>query len=65
MVFDVSLEMQSDSKYYVSVQDDEITELNCAYYKVSMCLTLEKIYPSRTSAFRDIYKQRIATESFF
>ena len=26
MVFDVSLEMQSDSKNYVSVQDDEITE---------------------------------------
>ena len=27
MVFDVSLEMQSDSKNYVSVQDDEMTEL--------------------------------------
>ena len=27
MVFDVSSEMQSDSKYYVIVQDDEITEL--------------------------------------
>ena len=27
MVFDVSLEMQSDSKNYVSVQDGEITEL--------------------------------------
>ena len=27
MVFDVSLEMQSDSKNYVSVQDDEITKL--------------------------------------
>ena len=27
MVFGVSLEMQSDSKTYVSVQDDEITEL--------------------------------------
>ena len=27
MVFDVSLEMQSDSKNFVSVQDDEITEL--------------------------------------
>ena len=27
MVFGVSLEMQSDSKSYVSVQDDEITEL--------------------------------------
>ena len=26
MVFDVSLEMQSDSKNYVDVQDDEITE---------------------------------------
>ena len=27
MVFDLSLEMQSDSKNYVTVQDDEITEL--------------------------------------
>ena len=27
MEFDVSLEMHSDSKKYVSVQDDEITEL--------------------------------------
>ena len=27
MVFDVSLEMQSESKNYVSVEDDEITEL--------------------------------------
>ena len=27
MAFDVSLGMQSDSKNYVSVQDDEITEL--------------------------------------
>ena len=27
MVSDVSLEMQSDSKNYFSVQDDEITEL--------------------------------------
>ena len=27
MVSDVSLEMQSESKNYVSVQDDEITEL--------------------------------------
>ena len=26
MTFDVSLEMQSDSKNYVDVQDDEITE---------------------------------------
>ena len=26
MVFDVSLEMQSDSKNYVRLQDDEITE---------------------------------------
>ena len=26
MVFDVSLEMQSNSKNYVGVQDDEITE---------------------------------------
>ena len=27
MVFDVSLEMQNDSKNYVSVQDDEMTEV--------------------------------------
>ena len=27
MLFDVSLEMQSDSKNYVGVQDDEVTEL--------------------------------------
>ena len=27
VIFDVSLEMQSDSKNYVGVQDDEITEL--------------------------------------
>ena len=27
MVFDVSLEMQNNSKNYVSVQDDEITKL--------------------------------------
>ena len=27
MVSDVSLEMQSDSKNYVDLQDDEITEL--------------------------------------
>ena len=26
MVYDVSLEMQSDSKNYVGLQDDEITE---------------------------------------
>ena len=26
MVFDVSLEIQSDSKNYVGVQDDEITD---------------------------------------
>ena len=38
MVFDVSLEMQSDSKNYVDVQDDEITE-TCAYYKIGTCLT--------------------------
>ena len=27
MVFDISLEMQSDSKNYASVQDEEITDL--------------------------------------
>ena len=27
MVFDVSLEMQSDSKNYISVQEDEVAEL--------------------------------------
>ena len=27
MILDVSFEMQSESKNYVSVQDDEITEL--------------------------------------
>ena len=42
MVFDVSLEMQSDSKNYVSVQDDEITELvhTTKQYKIGMRLTL-------------------------
>ena len=35
MVFDVSLEMQSDSKNYVGVQNDEITDLVlCIYYKI-------------------------------
>ena len=42
MVFDVSLEMQSDSKNYVSVQDDEITELVLDTYKFTL-----------TSAVRD------------
>ena len=47
-VFDVSsLEMQGDSKNYVSVQDDEITEL----VHTSMRLT-HNIYA--TSAGRDI-----------
>ena len=41
--------MQSDSKNYVSVQDDEIT---CAYYKIGMCLTLKKF--TLTSAVRNI-----------
>ena len=36
MVFDVSLEMQSDSKNYVDVQDDG------AYHKIGMCFTLRK-----------------------
>ena len=44
MVFDVSLEMQSDSKTYVGVQDDEITEpvhtVKSSY--IGMCLTLRK-----------------------
>ena len=51
MVFDVSLEMQSDSKNYFSVQDDEITEA-CEYYKIGICLTLGKF--TLTSAVRDI-----------
>ena len=49
MVFDVSLEMQSDSKNYVSVQDDNRA---CAYYKIGMRLTLRKF--TLTSAARDI-----------
>ena len=40
MVFDVPLEMPSDSKNYVSVQDDEIRA--CAYYKIGMYLILRK-----------------------
>ena len=52
MVFDVSLEMQSDSKNYVGVQDDEITEPVRAYYKIGMSLTLRKF--TLTSAVRDI-----------
>ena len=55
MAFDVSSEMQSDSKNYLSVQDDEITEL-VHTIKSACVFTL-------TSAVRDIY--RIATESFF
>ena len=58
MVFGVSLEMQSASKTYVSVQDDEITELvhtiksACAWHLFTLA-----------SAVRDI--KRIATEGFF
>ena len=48
MVFDVSLEMQSDSKNYVSVQDNEITELVHAI----KLLTPRKF--TLTSAVRDI-----------
>ena len=45
MVFDVSLEMQSDSKNYVSVQDDEITDLVQSQYKIgSRCLTQLEIF---------------------
>ena len=51
MVVDVFLETQNDSKNYVSVQDDEITELSCAYYKIGMRLTLTL---TLTSAVRDI-----------
>ena len=40
MVFDISLEMQSDSKNYVSVQDDEITEL---VHKIGMRFTLTAV----------------------
>ena len=46
MVFGVSLEMQSDSKSYVSVQDDKITEL-VHTMKLACTFTL-------TSAVRDI-----------
>ena len=43
MVFDVSLEMQRNSKKYnyVSVQDDEITKL--VHTVKSVCLTLENL----------------------
>ena len=51
MVFNVSLEMQSDSKNYVGVQDHEINRA-CAYYKIDMCLTLKKI--TLTSEVTDI-----------
>ena len=49
VVFDVFLKMQSDCKTYVGVQDDEIT---CAYYKISIWLTLRKF--TLTSAVREI-----------
>ena len=40
VVFDVFLKMQSDSKNYASVQDDEITDLVQSQYKIgSRCLT--------------------------
>ena len=50
MVGDVSLEMQSDSKNYVGLQDDEITEP--VHTKIGMCLTLRKF--TLTSAVGDI-----------
>ena len=50
MVSDVSLEMQSDSKNHVGLQDDEITEP--VHTKIGMCLTLRKF--TLTSAVGDI-----------
>ena len=49
IAFDVSLEMQSNSKNYVSVQDDEVTA--SLYYEIGMGLTLGKF--TLTSAGRD------------
>ena len=48
MVFDVSLEMQRNSKNYVGVQDDEITE------PVRTMHALDTKKFSLTSAVRDI-----------
>ena len=55
-VFDVSLEMQSDSKNYVRLQDDAGNIRAWAYHKIgmSLCLTLKKF--TLTSAVRDIYR---------
>ena len=44
MVFDVSLEMQSDSENYVSMQDDQITDLMQTQYKIGRCLTQLEIF---------------------
>ena len=60
MVFDVSLEMQSDSKNYVSVQDDDITELvhtTKSQWSLSDCRSQSQI---DKVAVRNIY--RIQTE---
>ena len=43
MVFDVSLEMQSNSEHYVRLQEDKITKL-VQVYKIGMCLTLLRLY---------------------
>ena len=44
MVFDVSLEMQSDSKNYVSVRDDEITKrVHTINIKSACALHLENL----------------------
>ena len=60
MVSDVSLEMQSDSKNYVTVQDGEKTEL--VHTIKSACAWHLKKF-TVPSAVRDIY--RIAAASFF
>ena len=52
MVSDVSSEMQSDSKNYVGLQDDEITEPVHTIKSACMCLTLRKF--TLTSAVGDI-----------
>ena len=58
MAFDVSLEMQSDSKNYVSVQDDNRA---CTYYKIGTCLTLENLRLHRPL---EIFKELLRTASF-
>ena len=50
MVFDVSLEIPSDSKNYVSVQDDELTELVHASLNISNCRRKRKFYKCQAHA---------------